>query len=145
MLDILIINHPKHGQVSWYFESSVDDEPTDFLKAKALAQDLGIYEGEEREDIITEFWEFENAMREDGLIKQEDELTEDLRRLIALRARHDLLMEEANKNASERSTLSKEINSINVKHYEALRNKAKVVDGVIFNSQNGVIIGLGQA
>lgn len=133
MLDILIINHPKHCQVRWYFESSVDDEPTDFLKAKALAQDLGIYEGEEREDIITEFWEFENAMREDGLIPQEDELTTVLKDFIEYQAGYDAATKAYNAANDLLKTASLEVSKAVVKLGPLLKGKTKIVDGVAYS------------
>ena len=107
MLQVLTINHPKHGSMNWYFECSVDDADnpdTEFAKAKALAQDLGIYVEEDREELITEFFEFENAMREDGLIPQEDELTELLHGYVAC---HDALVAAAANTEAAR------------KHYQA--------------------------
>lgn len=135
MLDILIINHPKHCQVRWYFESSVDDEPTDFLKAKALAQDLGIYEGEEREDIITEFWEFENAMREDGLIPQEDELTRAVADLVEYEAGH-VAAKAALKAATELEiTARTEVHTAAQIVGPLLNGKAKVYEGKVYTAR----------
>lgn len=70
MINILIVRGKDQRPMRWYFEHSVDDYPEDFEQAKKLAMQKGLYIGEERDDILTEFFEFENWAN--GLTSSDD-------------------------------------------------------------------------
>ena len=147
MIDILIVKDGNGEPIEWLFERKIDEEATQFLRAKELAAKAGVYIGERMDDFITDADEFETWLRLNDLLpEEEDDLTKIVRRSLELEAMYQEAGNKRREYQHQETTLWPAVARFREKGTRPLTGKIKVVDGKAYTrGSNGAVIELEQA
>lgn len=147
MIDILIVKDNKGEPIEWLFERGVEDPAIDFDKAKAEAERRGIYIGERRDDIITDFNEFEDWLTVS--YPETDALTLEVRAYAAALDDYNAVNKQYEEIYKERKKQEELLDRMRKLLIPKLTDKVKTVDGRMFtaraNAYQRTIVELEQA